>query len=149
MVDAWTTAEASMKAEIAGDHARAKIWIPRFHIDGCDAGQIPRRTPRFSPIVYLKQEPARPVHRVYSCRFKLGGNSLDGAPLSICRDWQLKPSHCFTDLVQLVAHSLPSSPIGSFAGMARSKKTFISLYSGAGGLDLGFIQAGFRPLWAN
>lgn len=27
--------------------------------------------------------------------------------------------------------------------------TFVSLYSGAGGLDLGFVQAGFRPLFAN
>lgn len=26
---------------------------------------------------------------------------------------------------------------------------FVSLYSGAGGLDLGFISAGFEPLWAN
>jgi DNA (cytosine-5)-methyltransferase 1 len=26
---------------------------------------------------------------------------------------------------------------------------FVSLYSGAGGLDLGFIDAGFEPLWAN
>jgi DNA (cytosine-5)-methyltransferase 1 len=33
--------------------------------------------------------------------------------------------------------------------VAASTKTFISLYSGAGGLDLGFIQAGFKPLWAN
>ena len=27
--------------------------------------------------------------------------------------------------------------------------TFVSAYSGAGGLDLGFIQAGFAPVWAN
>ena len=27
--------------------------------------------------------------------------------------------------------------------------TFVSLYSGCGGLDLGFAQAGFRPVWAN
>lgn len=27
--------------------------------------------------------------------------------------------------------------------------TFVSLYAGAGGLDLGFAQAGFRCLWAN
>jgi DNA (cytosine-5)-methyltransferase 1 len=29
------------------------------------------------------------------------------------------------------------------------KPRFVSLYSGAGGLDLGFIDAGFKPLWAN
>lgn len=28
-------------------------------------------------------------------------------------------------------------------------KTFVSLYTGAGGLDLGFIAAGFRPVFAN
>ena len=28
-------------------------------------------------------------------------------------------------------------------------KTFISLYSGCGGMDLGFAKAGFRPVWAN
>src|SRR5689334_10022689 len=27
--------------------------------------------------------------------------------------------------------------------------TAVSLYSGAGGLDLGFAAAGFRPIWAN
>ena len=27
--------------------------------------------------------------------------------------------------------------------------TFVSLYSGAGGLDLGFIEAGWKPIWAN
>jgi DNA (cytosine-5)-methyltransferase 1 len=27
--------------------------------------------------------------------------------------------------------------------------TFVSLYSGCGGLDLGFARAGFRPVWAN
>lgn len=27
--------------------------------------------------------------------------------------------------------------------------SFVSLYSGCGGLDLGFVSAGFRPLWAN
>lgn len=27
--------------------------------------------------------------------------------------------------------------------------TFVSLYSGAGGLDLGFVKAGFAPIWAN
>ena len=29
------------------------------------------------------------------------------------------------------------------------RPTVISLYSGAGGMDLGFVQAGFEPLWAN
>ena len=28
-------------------------------------------------------------------------------------------------------------------------KRFVSLYSGAGGLDLGFIAAGFTPVFAN
>lgn len=28
-------------------------------------------------------------------------------------------------------------------------KRFVSLYSGAGGLDLGFIAAGFVPVFAN
>lgn len=27
--------------------------------------------------------------------------------------------------------------------------TFVSLYSGAGGMDIGFFQAGFDPVWAN
>lgn len=30
-----------------------------------------------------------------------------------------------------------------------AKPTFVSLYAGAGGLDLGFSQAGFQCLWAN
>lgn len=30
-----------------------------------------------------------------------------------------------------------------------SKPRFVSLYSGAGGLDRGFVDAGFVPLWAN
>jgi DNA (cytosine-5)-methyltransferase 1 len=30
-----------------------------------------------------------------------------------------------------------------------AKPTFLSLYSGAGGLDLGFSRAGFEPVWAN
>jgi DNA (cytosine-5)-methyltransferase 1 len=30
-----------------------------------------------------------------------------------------------------------------------SEPTFVSVYSGAGGLDLGFIRAGFRAIWAN
>ncbi len=33
--------------------------------------------------------------------------------------------------------------------MATIGKSFISLYSGAGGLDQGFVEAGFAPLWAN
>lgn len=33
--------------------------------------------------------------------------------------------------------------------MRDSAKTFVSLYAGAGGLDLGFVQAGLRPIWAN
>jgi DNA (cytosine-5)-methyltransferase 1 len=28
-------------------------------------------------------------------------------------------------------------------------RTFLSLYAGAGGLDLGFVRAGLHPLWAN
>ena len=32
-----------------------------------------------------------------------------------------------------------SSPLG----------TFVSLYAGAGGMDLGFALAGFAPIWAN
>ena len=31
----------------------------------------------------------------------------------------------------------------------RETPEFISLYSGCGGLDLGFIRAGFKPVWAN
>jgi DNA (cytosine-5)-methyltransferase 1 len=31
----------------------------------------------------------------------------------------------------------------------RPAPTFLSAYSGAGGLDLGFIRAGFVPIWAN
>src|SRR5262249_34671232 len=30
-----------------------------------------------------------------------------------------------------------------------SDLTFVSLYSGCGGLDLGFARAGMRPVWAN
>lgn len=33
--------------------------------------------------------------------------------------------------------------------MSQTPPTFVSLYSGAGGLDLGFLRAGFEPLWAN
>lgn len=33
--------------------------------------------------------------------------------------------------------------------MTANNLTFVSLYSGAGGLDLGFAQAGFRPVFAN
>lgn len=35
--------------------------------------------------------------------------------------------------------------IGPPAGVG----TFVSLYSGCGGLDLGFARAGFRPVWSN
>lgn len=33
--------------------------------------------------------------------------------------------------------------------MSQEPLTFLSLYSGAGGLDLGFVRAGFEPRWAN
>lgn len=33
--------------------------------------------------------------------------------------------------------------------MTPAPKTFLSLYAGAGGLDLGFSRAGLQPLWAN
>src|SRR5262245_25696834 len=32
---------------------------------------------------------------------------------------------------------------------ARQGPRFVSLYSGAGGLDIGFVRAGFTPVWAN
>jgi DNA (cytosine-5)-methyltransferase 1 len=41
----------------------------------------------------------------------------------------------------------PSATIGIIRGVPRP--TAISLYSGAGGLDLGFSEAGFEILWAN
>ncbi|MGO4664035.1 DNA cytosine methyltransferase [Terrabacter sp. 2TAF16] len=37
----------------------------------------------------------------------------------------------------------------SARGVSGDLGTFVSLYSGCGGLDLGFAQAGFRPVWAN
>lgn len=33
--------------------------------------------------------------------------------------------------------------------MGPEPHSFVSLYAGAGGLDCGFVEAGFRPLWAN
>ncbi|MFL5834690.1 MAG: DNA cytosine methyltransferase [Solirubrobacterales bacterium] len=33
--------------------------------------------------------------------------------------------------------------------MAPQPHSFVSLYAGAGGLDCGFVEAGFKPLWAN
>ncbi len=30
-----------------------------------------------------------------------------------------------------------------------TKPTVVSLFSGAGGMDLGFIQAGYKVIWAN
>ena len=38
---------------------------------------------------------------------------------------------------------LPREPV------SETKGTFVSLYSGAGWLDLGFTQAGFTPVFAN
>ncbi len=44
----------------------------------------------------------------------------------------------------------PGLPSGPKAIIRRVERpTVISLYSGAGGMDLGFIQAGFEVLWAN
>lgn len=40
-------------------------------------------------------------------------------------------------------------PFPSVDALADDAPTFVSLYSGCGGLDLGFVAAGFRPLWAN
>jgi DNA (cytosine-5)-methyltransferase 1 len=42
---------------------------------------------------------------------------------------------------------VPSALTCMIAGVSRP--TVISLYSGAGGLDLGFVQAGFDVVWAN
>ena len=33
--------------------------------------------------------------------------------------------------------------------MPMADLSFVSLYSGCGGLDLGFARAGMRPAWAN
>lgn len=33
--------------------------------------------------------------------------------------------------------------------LVECRRGFVSLYSGAGGLDAGFIEAGFEPVWAN
>ena len=43
------------------------------------------------------------------------------------------------DLSESIAHGSASNPCYSF----------VSLYSGAGGLDIGFAAAGFYPIWAN
>ena len=37
----------------------------------------------------------------------------------------------------------------SHANASDSRFSFVSLYSGAGGLDIGFAAAGFYPIWAN
>jgi DNA (cytosine-5)-methyltransferase 1 len=37
----------------------------------------------------------------------------------------------------------------SHAGASDQRFSFVSLYSGAGGLDIGFAAAGFYPVWAN
>jgi DNA (cytosine-5)-methyltransferase 1 len=37
----------------------------------------------------------------------------------------------------------------SHAGASDPRFSFVSLYSGAGGLDIGFAAAGFYPIWAN
>ena len=34
-------------------------------------------------------------------------------------------------------------------GVDGAELRFVSLYSGCGGLDLGFARAGMRPVWAN
>lgn len=44
----------------------------------------------------------------------------------------------------LKPHSTPGVPLATGEGL-----TFVSLYSGAGGLDLGFARAGFTPVFAN
>jgi DNA (cytosine-5)-methyltransferase 1 len=37
----------------------------------------------------------------------------------------------------------------SHADVSDRRFSFVSLYSGAGGLDIGFAAAGFYPFWAN
>jgi DNA (cytosine-5)-methyltransferase 1 len=43
------------------------------------------------------------------------------------------------NLIEAISHADASDPLFSF----------VSLYSGAGGLDIGFAAAGFYPVWAN
>lgn len=42
-----------------------------------------------------------------------------------------------------------TSNVTPFADGTATGRPLISVYSGAGGLDLGFARAGFRPVWAN
>jgi DNA (cytosine-5)-methyltransferase 1 len=46
---------------------------------------------------------------------------------------------CLVDFTNAVSH----------AHVSEKRFSFVSLYSGAGGLDLGFSAAGFYPVWAN
>jgi DNA (cytosine-5)-methyltransferase 1 len=50
-----------------------------------------------------------------------------------------------TETIILVAR--PKDPL--LSPLPRNGATFVSAYSGCGGLDLGFAAAGFEPLWAN
>lgn len=46
---------------------------------------------------------------------------------------------CSVNLFEAISHADASDP----------RFSFVSLYSGAGGLDIGFAAAGFYPVWAN